>query len=267
MNIKINYVLLIAGILAVNAGGFALNYYDFDTYLIFAGFRFHISAIVPLLFILKKEHLLIIKNGFVNPEYKKNLLPLFLIILSLILAAAAFYFIAEAKLTEPKYFYEFGLSSIIDFPIYLIWNFPQLSLLFFFLLMIYTSAKNVFLIYGTLILIFAFEFIPYEGSEINYFPAAALAIGSAVPVLIIHKFRNIYWFAVAIFTMLWVYFLSFGSDSELIVNLLFANQYKSWEGFFTLKKEYADIYLPAYLILFAVVFLSASFFSKKNKST
>jgi hypothetical protein len=82
---------------------------------------------------------------------------------------------------------------------------------------------------------------------------------------LVSKFKSIYLFAIAVFTLLWLNFLSFGCDSQLITNILFARQYNSWEGFFAIDKKISQFILPAQLFLTFLLMVIRSVFISETK--
>ena len=74
--------------------------------------------------------------------------------------AGGLFFLKRIEIGDPEYFYEFGISSIADYPIYLIWNFPQIILLYFFLVKVSFLSKFRFITVAVVIFfLFAFEFV------------------------------------------------------------------------------------------------------------
>ena len=131
LNIKIWRLIL--AILLVNASGLYLKYFNLSTYIILFGFRFHMSFVLPLIIVFNSNFLPYIKRSFLKPEWRKAPFYLFLILLPLLIETGGLYIIHKIDIGDPEYFYEFGISSIADYPVYLIWNFPQMILLYFFL--------------------------------------------------------------------------------------------------------------------------------------
>jgi len=255
---------LIVSVIILNAAGILLRIFNLDTYIILVGFRFHISFILPLLVIFKKDQLYFIKKLYVDPQHKKTVLPLLWILLPLIIVMAALFLLKKIEIGDPEYFYEFGLSSIVDYPIYLIWNLPQIFCFFIFLALSVTiSSKNVLFISAISFLLFAFEFIPLNTKSIDYYGIISLMLISLTIGLMIKYFQNIYWFTIVIFSIFWLHFLAFGSSSEEIIHLLFASQYSGWDGFLEVKRSFATFILPSQLfITFLAVLISSSFRKK-----
>jgi hypothetical protein len=255
---------MVISLIILNAAGILLRVFNLDTYFILVGFRFHISFILPFLVIFQKDQLHFIKKLFVDPQHKRTVLPLLWILLPLIIVAGVLFFLKKIEIGDPDYFYEFGLSSIVDYPIYLIWNFPQVFCLFIFLALSATiSRKNFLLIPAISFFLFAFEFIPLNIKSIDYYGITSLLLISLTIGLLIKYFQNIYWFTIVVFSIFWLHFLAFGSSSEEIIHLLFASQYSNWDGFLEVKKTFAVFILPAQLgIMFLIVLISSSFRKK-----
>jgi hypothetical protein len=255
---------LVISLLIVNAAGILLRVFNLDTYFILAGFRFHISFILPFLIIFKKDQLHFIKSLFVDPQHKRTVLPLLWILLPLIIVAGVSFLLKKMEIGDPDYFYEFGLSSIVDYPIYLLWNFPQIFCFFIFLALAATIfRKNILLIAAISFLLFVFEFIPLNIKSIDYYGIISLLVISLTIGLLIKYFQNIYWFTIVIFSIFWLHFLAFGSSSEEIIHLLFASQYSNWDGFLEVKKTIAAFILPAQLVIMFLIVLISSSFRKK----
>jgi hypothetical protein len=261
---KPNLQSVVLTIILINAAGFLLRYFDIDTYIIIIGFRFHLSAVFSLLFILKARPRTLIKESFLKPHYK-NIFPyLIWVFLPAGVLFALLFLTKNIEIGDPEFFYEFGLSSIIDYPIYLIWNAPQLFIVFLFLVLSIDRLR--FRLTATLFLLtmlFAFEFIPLGKESVNYFDIGNLLILSMIAALLINYFRNIYLFSFLLFSVLWVNLLAFGSSSKEMVNLLFASQYLEWEGFFIANKEYSDYLFTTCQILTLVLVIIYTSFRKK----
>ena len=256
---------LLIALVILNAAGVLLRIFNLDTYIILVGFRFHISFVLPLLIIFKKDQLHFIKELYVDPKHKRTALPLLWIILPLIIVAGALFLLKKIEIGDPEYFYEFGLSSIVDYPIYLIWNLPQIFCFFIFLALSATiSSKNILFIFTISFLLFAFEFIPLNIKSIDYYAIISLVLISLTIGLMIKYFQNIYWFTIVIFSIFWLHFLAFGSSSEEIVHLLFASQYSGWDGFLEVNKSFAAFILPTQMVITFLIVLISSSFRKKG---
>lgn len=251
MSKEIKFFHLIAGILITDIAGFFLRFYKLDTYFILIGFRFHIGFFLPFLLLLYKADIHYIKSFFVSLPYKRYSILFLIVIIPLLIVYLLLYASKNISICNPDYFYEFGLSSIVDYPVYLIWNLPQLFMIFLFL----NSAKREYrFIKITLlvILLFAFELVPIH-EKINYIALSCLLLSSLITALLITNFRNIYLFSISVFSIFWVSILSFGSNSKELINILFAAQYETWEGFFEINKRLTEYVTPVY---FGIVFLT-----------
>ena len=264
MSFTIKPLLLTIIIFCTAAAGFFLKYFDLPAYFIFLGFRFHLGCLLPFLFIIRGNSFSSFKQYFISPDYKKQTAPVLWIFIPL-LAAAALYLTGIVELTDPEYFYEFGVSSIIDYPIYLLWNFLQLSMLFIFLKTVQlTYRKNLFLIAFLIILLFSYEAIPVELTGFDYYAITALALTALSGAFILTYFPNVYWFSISIFTFLWISLLLFGTKSATAVNIIFAANYSNWEGFLTGDKMYNDFLIPGYTFLVLLLIVISTLTRKSN---
>ncbi|MDO8550176.1 MAG: hypothetical protein Q7S39_08520 [Ignavibacteria bacterium] len=269
MSSKPTFLPVLLIILIINAAGFFLRYFGLDTYFILIGFRFHFSLFISFLFILNYIDFNSVKEMFIHPSKQRFVFILLLSFLPLLFIPIDLYILKQFKVAEQDYFFELGISSIVDYPVYLIWNAPQLFMFFIFMNTVLISPKYKF-IKASLVTLFLFlyEIVPLDAainySKINYFVVASFFFAFLLSGLFISLIKNIYLFAVVLFTVLWVTILAFGSSSETIVNILLASQYESWGGFIKLNKkfEFAQYLQPAYLfliIIFSILIL------KKNK--
>jgi len=257
---------LILAIIIVNAGGLCLRYFNLSTYIIIIGFRFHISFVLPFIIVFRTDFLPYIKKSFLLPEKKNFSIFLFLIILPLLIEVGGLIILQKIDIGDPDYFYEFGISSIADYPIYLIWNFPQMILFFFFLESVSSISKFKYIAVAAVIfLLFAFELVSINKPTIPFQDLGILISCSIIFSILINYCRNIYWFGVSLFTILWLAILAYGSSSKTIINLLFASQYNNWEGFFEVMKDYIPFTLPVYFgIALLISCITCLFFSKVN---
>ena len=256
---------IILSLIIVNAAGISLRYFDLDTYFIFLGFRFHLSSLVPFLILLNEESLNKFYRSFRSPVFRKKILPALWIVLSLLIVMAVLFFLNEIRTADPDYFYEFGLSSIFDYPLYLLWNFPQLCLLFYTLLVFSGMTgfpyTNVFV---GLVLLFGYELIPLD-SAFNPADVISLLLLSLTISFFVTKLQNIYWFAAVLFSSVWSIILLFGTGSRLIINIFFAKEYGSWEGFFNSSKEISLFVSPLFFLIL-LLFITLYYFDSAGKT-
>ncbi|RPI65857.1 MAG: hypothetical protein EHM47_18030 [Ignavibacteriales bacterium] len=78
--------------------------------------------------------------------------------------------------------------------------------------------------------------------------------------MIIIKFRNLYWFTVFNFMLLWLPLLLFGTESGTLVKIIFASEYSTWEGFLEVSKIFSDYAVITFIgAVFIVVVLFSAF--------
>ncbi len=259
-----NYSRIILAVLLVNAAGIALRYFELDTYFILLGFRFHLSCLVPFVMLLTKENLSELWISLKKPPFRRKIIPFFWILFSLAAVFVYFYSGKHIKQGDPDYFYEFGLSSIFDYPIYLVWNFPQMLMLFMTLLVFTKSGNLTYLkVFAGIVLLFGFEFIPLT-SDFAPFSAASFILLALTASFFVTRLQNIYWFAFIIFSSVWSIILLFGSGSETVINIFFAREYSSWDGFFEAGKDYSAYIIPSFFfILLAITLFYMMLYRKK----
>jgi hypothetical protein len=254
-------------IVLVNAAGITLRYFDFDTYFIFLGFRFHLSALLPFIIFFSKKNLLLLLDSFQHPNFKSKFLPALWIVLPLIILFAVLFVLNKIKPGDPDYFYEFGLSSIIDFPLYLIWNFPQLIMLFMTLSVFSQLNKfHFFNVLVGLVLLFGYELVPFD-STLNFSNILTFLLGATTVSFFVTKLSNIYWFVTLIFSSIWGIILLIGSKYTLIINIFFAKEYGNWEGFFEISKNIYPYVIPLYFLLILITVFIYSIFKGEKEFT
>ena len=265
LNIKIWRLIL--AIILVNASGLCLRYFNLSTFIIIFGFRFHLSFVLPFMIVCNSNFPPYIKRSFLRPEWRKASLYLFLILLPLFIEAGGLYLLQKIDLGDPEHFYEFGISSIADYPIYLIWNFPQMILLFFFLASVSSRSRFKFTTVSIVIFfLFAFELVSINKAIILYRELGILISCSVIYSILINYCRNIYWFGISLFTLLWIAILAFGSSSKTMINLLFASQYSNWDGFFEVVKDYIPFTLPVYFGIALIISCVACLLFRKHNA-
>jgi len=178
---------------------------------------------------------------------------------------AALYLLKKIELGDPDYFYEFGLSSIFDFPVYLAWNFPQLSLLFLTLMIISRSGKLSYMkVFVVLIFLFGYEMIPFD-TVFHPLEAVPVIFMFLIASFFVTKLQNVYWFAIVIFSSVWSIILLFGSSKKILINLFFAREYSGWEGFFIINKAFSDYVVPSFFLVFVIIISVYSAFRREKK--
>ncbi|HSD64529.1 MAG TPA: hypothetical protein VLB50_12045 [Ignavibacteriaceae bacterium] len=255
-HIKLSSFRVIFAILITDAAGIVLRYYKIDTYFIFLGFRFHLSAFLPFLILYNKNILLLLLGALSKPYFKKKFLPFLWLFIALIILLGTLYLLKKVTVGDPEYFYEFGLSSIFDYPLYLVWNFPQFCLLFTTLMIISSLNKYHYLTaFAGFILLFFWEFIPVD-LKINPFEFIPFITAALIASFFLTRLQNIYWFSIIVFSSVWSIVLLFGSKSATVINMFFAKEYNSWDGFLVCGKDIAGYVVSAYFIilLFIVLF-------------
>ncbi len=238
-------------LLIVNAMGILLRFFHLDTYIILAGFRFQLSLFLPILLLFHEVDSFKIKKVFIHPSWNNTFLPIIWLLAPLILVTAALFLFSKINIGDPDYFYELGLSSVVDYPVYLVWNLPQLLMCGLFLIIISNTFNKLPVLKISFITfsLFVYEFIPLYSSKLDYAGIVILISVSLISGLMIKYFQNIYWFAIVMFSMFWISFLSFGSETDAIIHLLFASNYNSWSGFVDIPQSLLKYIIPSYFLL------------------
>ncbi|HMU42541.1 MAG TPA: hypothetical protein PKA80_04510 [Ignavibacteriaceae bacterium] len=251
-------------IILINAAGYLLRFFSYDTYFIFLGFRFHISILIFIFLLGDREFISFLKRLLVKPG-SFNLFSMgFIILLPALIIGGSLLLMKEIRVAKPDNFYELGISSLIDYPIYLIWNFPNIAAIIAVIMFsVFVMKKKIISSAFIFFLIYISEFIPIDFEKIDYFPIISFVFFSLSIGLLLKRFQNLYFLSALIFTSIWLWILGFGCDNKLFINLFLAAQYKNWEGFFLAGKTVSEfLTIGAILIFLFAVFLNY-LFSKK----
>ncbi|HEX2868527.1 MAG TPA: hypothetical protein VHO03_15900 [Ignavibacteriales bacterium] len=227
-------MLAVILIILVNLAGILLKFYGLEPYIILLGFRFHISLLIPCILFFRRSAFDVIKKSLSAFSVGKFFSALLVAILPPLILLGGLYLVNAAELSDPEYFYELGLSSIVDYPVYLLWNVPQILILGLFLKLIVTGKKYKFpLILLTLISLFAFEMVPLGKETFNVFILLEFLSAVVLFSVFFSWINNVYYMAVYTFTVIWSQVLLFGTTAKALVNMLLAKNYDGWDGFFT----------------------------------
>jgi hypothetical protein len=245
-------------VLLVNSIGFLLKYFSLDRYFIVLGFRFHLALVFPFIYLFLKRRTDYIKLELKKFEFKSFLNHFILVIIPAGVLVTVPFIMKIIDLADPDYFYEFGLSSVFDFPVYFVWNLPQILMISIFVKFVCDHYKPKFLL-CLLILLFlpAYEFIPLQKVKFSIFPVIDLLSAVILIALISTNAKNIYAIAISIFTIFWSNVLLFGSKEESFIRILFAKNFDSWEGFFEVPKfliNYSFVIQEGFTFLFFMIY-------------
>jgi hypothetical protein len=236
-------LLAVILIIIINLCGILLKFYGLDRHLILLGFRFHISLLIPCVLLFQKNALTLMKKCLSEFSVRKFISVFLIAILPALILLGGLFLINGTELADPEYFYELGLSSIVDYPVYLIWNAPQIIILGFSLDLLTTGKRYKFPLALLLIAaLFSFELVPAGKDAFSIHAILDFTIGAVLFSVFFSGINNVYYLAVYIFTVLWSHALLFGRSSKALVNMILAKNYNSWEGFFTVTVKSVSEY-------------------------
>jgi len=254
---KISFPLYLSFLLLLPAANLALRYFSFPNTIFLIGFRFYgvtLAAAVILYFSGLKENF---KTVLMYSSFKKVLRHFFFALLPGLIITGVLFALKKIEIGDPDYFYELGLSSIVDYPIYFVWNIPQLFLLFVVLRSIEDSFKlkilpNVFF----LLILFSPELATFPKFALDFLSLPSLFFAILAVILFVHKKTNSLPFILFFFTSLWFYLLLFGSKCEMLLQTFLAKTYTEWDGFFVLDKKFVPFVPVAFFLLSTIIALS-----------
>ena len=261
---RINPYFLFVLILLIVAGGGVLSEFLFerDANIIILGFRINIPLLIGSALVIWAEGERYLKEILSWREHNKTGLILFFVLLIYGVITGALMQFTKSKFTEPDYFYELGLSSIIDFPVYLVWNMPILislaGILGYFRKRLKASYIFGFIL---LLLILLTEYYPFNFKGIVPEKQIIVPAFILLTLTIFYKVRNTYLYGGILFSAVWINVILFGTNSATVTKLIIAKNFDKWDGFIILAKEFTDYVQPAAFILITIVLL---FFKKKK---
>lgn len=229
---------------------FALRFFNLPNYFFFIGFRLYgiiLLAGIFLYFLGGKE---LWMQSILSFSVKKFCRYIFFVFIPPLIIIGSLFILNKIELGDPDYFYELGLSSIVDFPIYFIWNLPQFFILFT-LMQTVESSFRLKILPNFILLMFFFspELLTFPKISFNVFSIISFDLVLLTLTLFIHKKKNPLTFSFYIFTTVWMALLLFGTTSEPLLQTFLAKTYTTWDGFFEINKKFALYILPSYFLL------------------
>ncbi len=235
---------------------------ELQLYLI--GFRLNFLFVFNLILIYyHREKLPVITTYLKNFGKIKNWILIFFIpVISSILSILLIIQIGTLKYRKPEFLIEFGLTALLDIPIYYLWNLPLL--LSYIVLIILLIEKFTFprTLLFTFVLTLSY-LIPGLGIVTEKFQFLQLSnlilvFGMILFTISVLRFGSSAWLSIfAALISIYSFVLVFGSKNSFVINTFFARNYKEWEGIFSIKKiepEIIDLIYAGIIILFAIFF-------------
>ncbi|NPV12026.1 MAG: hypothetical protein HPY57_09575 [Ignavibacteria bacterium] len=271
---KKKIVTLIFLILSYNIVFLLQDLFDSELQIYLLGFRFNLFFLVNCIVIyFHRTRLIELKKYFnqigrLKAWFISFVIPVFISALTLILIYALGY---SFKFKKPEFLIEFGVSSLVDLPIYYIWNLPLLLSSLFVITLILEDFKFL-KVFGVCLLL-SLSFISakpvFTLSKFNpeYFSFLALVFAVLFYNLTIFKIYNSIWLTIfSVLISIYSFVLVFGSNNTFLIKTFFARMYSSWNGLFVFKK--LDVYLidllfAGLMIIFAFLFF---IFDKKKSN-
>ena len=248
MNGKILAKLFISAFISAGAA-VVLQLAGLSAFIIILGFRFHNCCVVPGLFFISDS----IGTTFRSAKYswRRHIGLLFLF---LAVSGIPFALLPTGMTTFQKNdnFFELGVSSVIDLPLYFIWNLPQFIMLYYVLKR--TSQLKASFLYILLFaaIIAAPVFIPLA-SPVPVWSMVCAGLVILITAMLVYKAANWIEFTLFLFFVIWSAILIFGTQNEMLVKLFLGRNYENWDGFIGAKGFSAEILRTAYLFVMFLV--------------
>jgi len=260
MNSKI-IIKLFASAIVASGAAVGLQLLGLSPFVIILGFRFHVCLVISgLFFIMNAPEIL-----FHSVRYAWGRL-FGLLCLLLIVSGIPFVLIPAgiASFHKGENFFELGVSSIFDFPIYFIWNLPQFLMLYCVLKQTVKLKASLFYIVLFIVILAVPLFIPFS-TPLPVWSFAQAGLLLVIISLLVNKSLNWIEFTINLFFILWSTVLLFGTENEMLVKIFLGKNYNSWEGFIVSKAYSIEVLRTTYLAV--VLVISALLRKRRNIDT
>lgn len=239
----------------------------------FLGFRLNLFLLVNLAIIyFYRSKLVELKNYFARIGKLRHWLYVFIIpfVISGLTLGLIQIFGFTFKFKRPQFLIEFGISSLIDFPVYYLWNLPLLLSALLVIKLLLEDFKFLKLLGISFLLSLSFVLV----LPISSFKKLDLRFISFLPLIFAMIFYNLtilktfrsFWISVfSILVSIYSFVLIFGSSNTFLIKTFFARMYSEWSGLFVFKKfdiYLIDLFYAGLMIIFAILFFI--FDKKKN---
>jgi hypothetical protein len=250
MNGKILTKLFISAIISAGAAA-GLQVAGLSTFIIVLGFRFHICCVIPGLFFISDS----VETAFRFAKYSWGR-HIGLFFLFLAVSGIPFALLPSGMTTFQKNdnFFELGVSSVIDMPLYFIWNLPQLIMLYYVLKVTTQLKGSFFYVLLFNIIITAPAFIPLE-KTMPVWSMVSVGLVIFTATMLVYKSANWIEFTLFLFFVVWSAIVILGTQNEMLVKLFLGKNYGNWDGFIEVKGVPTEIVRTAYL--FVMLLLTA----------
>lgn len=242
-------------------------HFEFIPQVYFLGFRLNLFILLNLLliFLYYKKLTIELLLPFKTFGKFKHWITAFLIpvMISGIVIGAAYIF-GEVKVPKLKYFYEFGMTSLLDFPMYFVWTLPFIfSMIYIWFIVLDTQNYFSKVINSILISLSFSGFYLYNYDKVEIGDYVIYFLLTSSVVLFNYSFfkwsRSLWAASFSIFMTIFSFVLVFGSSNEFLIRTFFARNYNKWEGFFNfnlIKNIPPESGLIPLLIILSIIFFN-----------
>lgn len=264
-------LILIISCLFNNLFYFLSETFSFPIQFYLLGFRFNIFLflnIVIMVFYFNKIEKDVFWSYFRFQNFSLYFNYFFLMILIYGIICGILFSFGLVSIQKNKYFYEFGISSLFDFPIYFIWNLPFL-LSIEIVWRLFPQSKSVLINVFTSFLFVLNFFLPIfimknDGFSLQNFSLIIFPFSLALYNSFILDYKKNLWLnSLNLFFSVWLLIILFGSKDNFLINTFFGRNYEEWEGFFKIKNQIN--FSVSSLIGFLFLIFCIKFYFNKRK--
>lgn len=235
---------------------FILLFFELPVFLIVIGFRFHLALLIPIIFYILRNDFTPLSDSLRDFSFKGLISGILVSLFSIVIVLGFLLLTKNIGYKEPDLFYELGLSSIADYPIYLIWNILEIYVFVSLIRKLFENNKfNYIYIFATMFFIIAPEHIKIQLDGFNYISTIEFCLSILIISTLIYKLSSTDSIAILLFTIFWLGLLVFGTELPTLVRLFFGSNYSSWDGFFLLNKNYESYAFVTYLFIVSIILI------------
>lgn len=242
-------------------------HFEFIPQVYFLGFRLNLFLLLNLILIFlyyKKIsiELLLPFKTFGKIKYWFAALSIPILMSGIVICSA--YIFGEVKIPKLKYFYEFGMTSLLDFPMYFVWTLPFIfSMIYIWFIVLDTQSYFSKVINSIFISLSFSGFYLYNYDKVEIGDYVIYSLLTSSVVLFNYSFykwsRSLWATSFSIFMTIFSFVLIFGSSNEFLIKTFFARNYDKWEGFFDfnlIKNILPESGLIPLLIILNIIFFN-----------
>lgn len=242
-------------------------HFEFIPQVYFLGFRLNLFLLLNLILIFlyyKKLTIELLLPFKVFGKFKYWFAALSIPVLMSGIVISAAYIFGEVKIPKLKYFYEFGMTSLLDFPMYFVWTLPFIFSMIYVWFIVLDTPNYFSKVINSILISLSFSgFYLYNYDKVDIGNYVIYFLLTSSVVLYNYSFykwsRSLWATSFSTFMTIFSFVLVFGSSNEFLIRTFFARYYDKWEGSFNfnlIKNIPPESGLIPLLIILSIIFFN-----------